>query len=310
MPKSTIILKEEAQRRIEEAFPNSNFLILEYKDAHSPIKIQCKKCQKILDFKNLTILMGRLNLCKCSKDFQNTKEKVEYLLQKNNFKLLSWERSDKKVTIQCKNCNSFLERFPSEIFKHPSYCYYCNNSQTQPMSVEDIQKKIDSVFSTDKYTIKEYRNWREKALIKHEKCNLIFKQNIGHFLEGCGCPKCYRKRSKGEIKISEWLKNNKINFSTQFYIKYEDNTHGYFDFFLKERKIAIEYNGEQHYDKNNFFNSKKSGNFKIQEERDNKKRDYCRKNNIILIEIPYWELNNIDNILSSKFNDYPFMEQV
>jgi len=38
--------------------------------------------------------------------------------------------------------------------------------------------------------------------------------------------------------------------------------------------------------------------------RDKKKRDFCEANNIILIEIPYWDLKNIPEFLSSRFNDY------
>ena len=101
MPKSTIISKEEANKRICENFPNVKFSIIEYKDARSQVIIKCENCNKIIQTKNLTILMGRLNLCKCSKSFKNTKEKVIYLLNKNNFSLLKWKRSDRKVDILC-----------------------------------------------------------------------------------------------------------------------------------------------------------------------------------------------------------------
>lgn len=44
-------------------------------------------------------------------------------------------------------------------------------------------------------------------------------------------------------------------------------------------------------------------NFEKQKERDAKKKDYCAKKNIILIEIPYYE-KNIKKVLTEKFNDY------
>jgi hypothetical protein len=36
------------------------------------------------------------------------------------------------------------------------------------------------------------------------------------------------------------------------------------------------------------------------------KRDYCKKNNIKLIEIPYWDFDNIEEILDKelKLNAY------
>lgn len=303
MPKSTAISNEQAYLKIKESFPSSDFSILEYSVASSPIKCKCNKCGKIIQKNKLYSLLGQVNFCSCDKYFKNTKEKVLFLLEKNNFSLIEWKRSDKKVKIKCNNCQKIIERFPLEIFKNPAFCSECNNSQTQPLSKEKIQEKIDNVFSNDKYLLLDYENWQTKVHIKHLKCGTIFLQNIGHFLDGCGCPKCYKKRSKGEQLISSWLDNNFIKYETQVKINYPDNTRGYFDFYIKEKKLAIEYNGEQHYIEENSFN-KKNG-FQKQVERDNKKRDYCKNNNISLLEIPYWDKDKIFDILQLQFNDYP-----
>jgi hypothetical protein len=54
----------------------------------------------------------------------------------------------------------------------------------------------------------------------------------------------------------------------------------------------IEYNGEQHYiDK---FGKEK---FIQQQRNDKMKHEYCNRKNIKLINIPYWEFDNIENIL-------------
>ena len=37
--------------------------------------------------------------------------------------------------------------------------------------------------------------------------------------------------------------------------------------------------------------------------RDNIKNNYCRENNIKLLRIPYWDYDNIENILSLYFNN-------
>lgn len=36
---------------------------------------------------------------------------------------------------------------------------------------------------------------------------------------------------------------------------------------------------------------------------DNKKRDYCKNNNIKLIEIPYYKIDNINAILSEELDE-------
>lgn len=303
MPKSTKISKEDAIKRLKELFPNANFSIIEYEKASAPLTIKCEKCGKIHCFTRLSAATTRINFCSCCKEFKDTKEKVLFLLNNYNFTLKQWTGSAEKVKIICNNCKTESLRFPSEILRNPEFCTECNNSKTVPLSINEVQEKIDKVFGKEEYLLLNYENWRTKVNIKHLSCKTMFTQNIGHFLDGCGCPKCNKKRSKGEQAISLWLEKNNVNFISQYIIKYKDNSRGYFDFFIPNYNVAIEYNGEQHYNEENIFNKKNKG-FENQKKRDIKKRNFCEINNIKLLEIPYWELKNIDNILSSEFNDY------
>lgn len=66
-----------------------------------------------------------------------------------------------------------------------------------------------------------------------------------------------------------------------------------FDFFLDLHGIAIEYDGEFHYNQYGDFNDLES-----QQKRDAIKTKYCEENDIILLRIPYWEKDNIESILS------------
>ena len=60
----------------------------------------------------------------------------------------------------------------------------------------------------------------------------------------------------------------------------------------------IEYHGSQHYNYSG-YGWDNEDNFKQTVRRDNEKRDLCKKLNIPLYEIPYWDFDNIDNILNS-----------
>ncbi len=58
------------------------------------------------------------------------------------------------------------------------------------------------------------------------------------------------------------------------------------DFFLPLRKLAVEVNGQQHYEFNQFFHGTIQ-NFWKSKERDRNKRDWCELNEIQLIELDY-----------------------
>lgn len=79
-----------------------------------------------------------------------------------------------------------------------------------------------------------------------------------------------------------------------------------FDFaiFDNEDKIQllIEYNGEQHYTPIEKWGGEEK--LAIQQERDTRKIEYCKNNNIPLLVIPYWEYDriNLEYILSAISN--------
>lgn len=60
--------------------------------------------------------------------------------------------------------------------------------------------------------------------------------------------------------------------------------------------IMIKYDGEQHFGPVNIFGGEES--FNIQKKLDNIKNNFCKENDIKLIRIPYFEKENINDILS------------
>lgn len=65
--------------------------------------------------------------------------------------------------------------------------------------------------------------------------------------------------------------------------------------------MCIEYDGEQHFLKGCFGDT--NGQVLLEtQKRDNIKTQYCLDNNIKLVRIPYWEFNNIENILKQAIN--------
>lgn len=115
--------------------------------------------------------------------------------------------------------------------------------------------------------------------------------------------------SCGELKIKRILEDNNISFQTQIKIEnlYGDKQLLSFDFGIygedKELICYIEYQGEQHFHPVEFFGGDEK--FQKQTKYDSLKREYCLKNNIKLVEIPYVDYSKIDyNYLKERIYEY------
>ena len=113
------------------------------------------------------------------------------------------------------------------------------------------------------------------------------------YIISCGCIK-----SKGEDKIIKLLKENNITFTCQKSFKdcfYADINHPLkFDFYISQdnQNYLIEFDGRQHfqYDLTGWNNKE---NYDKVLARDSIKNEYCKKNKIPLIRIPYFALENL-----------------
>lgn len=110
-------------------------------------------------------------------------------------------------------------------------------------------------------------------------------------VSSCGC-----LSSKGEEKVASLLDDLNIYYVRQKIfddcINPTTNAKLRFDFFLPERNILIEVDGAQHHkDYSGWFKRSK---FEEIVKRDNIKNNYCYKNKIPLIRIPYYELDIVD----------------
>ena len=117
--------------------------------------------------------------------------------------------------------------------------------------------------------------------------------------EGTRCPYC--NESKGEKRINSFLLKNNINYLIQY--RFEDCKFKYtlpFDFYLPKYNCCIEFDGGQHYKIVDWFGGLDG--FVDTKIRDTVKNIYCQQNNIKLIRIPYWDFDNIEDILIRELN--------
>ena len=106
----------------------------------------------------------------------------------------------------------------------------------------------------------------------------------------CGCSQV----SSGELKISQILNENNIKYISQYQIT-DLSKFMSFDFAILDDNgnviKLIEYDGEQHFKPIEKWGGEEK--FLIQKERDERKNQYCKENNLNLLRIPYYDFDKI-----------------
>lgn len=179
-----------------------------------------------------------------------------------------------------------------------SRCPICYG--TPKLTQEEFEDKVKALVDDEYIVLGEYISLTEKVLIKHniKECGHIYSVNAGNFLYNTSrCPVC--NESKGERKIRKYLENSNIKFNSQQ--EYEglvgiNNGNLSYDFIVND--TLIEYQGEQHDHYIDGFH-RTYADFEKQLEHDRRKRQYAKDNNIKLLEIWYWDFDNIEEILKT-----------
>lgn len=168
----------------------------------------------------------------------------------------------------------------------------------------DIERKRSDKEKFIKKSKKIHGDKYDYSLVEYVKNNInvkiicpihgIFEQKPMNHLVGKGCLIC--KESKGEIKINNFLLINNVEFIREYRFKDCKNIKTLpFDFYLPEHNICIEYDGIQHFKEVKNWGGKKG--YELIKERDKIKNEYCIKNDIKLIRIPYYVYSNIEEKL-------------
>lgn len=111
---------------------------------------------------------------------------------------------------------------------------------------------------------------------------------------GHGCSEC-NSTSRGEDRIKSFLESHNIQFKRNY--EFEDCKRVKrlrFDFYLPEMNMCIEYDGEHHFEENEYFGE---GNLDYIRENDRIKNEFCQLNDIKMIRIPFYDYENIETIL-------------
>ncbi len=275
-----------------------DYSLVEYINNKTKVKIICKKHGVFEQRPDNHIQNQKCPLC-INNNIKSNKE--DFILKSiikfgklYDYSLVEYINNKTKVKIICKE-HGLFEQKPdlhlSKFIKIP--CLECSSKDRMIDTKNIINRmsiKHNNFYDYSKFI---YNGQNNKSVIicpNHGE----FKQTVLSHLNGRGCKKC--KNSKGELLISNILDEMNVKYHTEY--KFDDCYYKKklpFDFYLPNYNTCIEFNGKQHYEEVNFFGGKKY--LELIKKRDNIKRQYCKNNNIVLIEIKYNQ--NINDIISS-----------
>jgi len=295
---------EEFINRCKDIHGDKYNYITNYINSKKKIKIVCKECNKIIEILPNNHLNGQgCKKCNLSRSLRYTTDKFKQMSikiheDKYDYSLVEYINSKSKVKIICPHHGVFNQEPSSHL--RGNGCVKCRNEKYK----NEYRKTTDYFISRSKekhgdkydYSLVEYLDSKNTVKIichKHGE----FNQLPHNHLSGSGCNMC--KSSKGEKKIFNSLNIKNIDFITQKKFKKCKSKNGnflFFDFYIPKLNLIIEYDGRHHYEAIDKWGGQEE--LCNQIERDKIKNNYCIKNNINLLRIPYWDYGNIDKILN------------
>jgi len=237
--------------------------------------------------------------------------------------------SDKKVFIKCQKkdyhdsyyiaCSSFIEG---------KRCSYCSGKKVNVRDSLGYIYPNSFNYWSDKNNKTPYDYTYGSGKQGYWKCNNNkhedFLRSIhSSVIRDFRCPYC--QYSKGEKRIEEILFQkdfikitqedyNKLNIKDKlnylYFIPQKEfnelvglkNGNLSYDFYLPNYNLLIEFQGQFHDNDNGNGTKYMELKFARQQEHDKRKREYAKQNDIDLLEIWYWDFDNIKEILINKLN--------
>lgn len=219
---------------------------------------------------------------------RNSIEDIKKYIESFGYTLLSnsYKNRDEKLSVVCPKGHLFEITYGNFLNgRRCSECYICKKKSEE--EVKNLLNKFNYKL------LSEYKSANSKITVE---CNFghNYETTYAKFSVGKRCPKC--NISTGHNRICTYLDKHSIEYEIEYRLK--DCNNYRFDVFIPNLNMAIEYDGQQHFEPVDCFGGEEG--FRKNLQRDLIKNKYCKDNNIYLLRISYKEYNNIENILDNK----------
>lgn len=212
---------------------------------------------------------------------------------------------------KCKLCGNIRNILPKHnIKKDKKLTCFCNGGprtdEENLIFVKEICKEMNYKFIDVFYDID--KNGKKEKKIKFE-CPKHGTQiiNFKRFKKGQRCGYCTSENklneSSGERRIRLILTKFNISFLQEHRLDYSLLR---YDFYLPDYNLLIEFDGIQHFEEVAYFASKEKSKEELNYKQNNDKRknQLAKEKNINLLRIPYYDFDNILEILIENLNKY------
>lgn len=206
---------------------------------------------------------------------------------KYDYSLVEYINNNTKIKVICP-IHGMSEQLPSNHLKNGG-CFQCGrqiSANKQKSKTSEIMKNFKHVHG-DKYdySLVEYVNTDTKIKIICPVHGVFEQTPYHHKTTKCGCPMCnlYSKElSLFNLIKQEFSSTEVISQAKPIWLKSKTCPQS-LDIYLPEFKIAIEYQGIQHFKEVNYFNSSLEKTMEL----DDRKIKSCNENGITLLHFTY-----------------------
>jgi hypothetical protein len=315
---------EQYVQRMYERYGNTIEVLSEYKGSHEKVLLrhnvpECGREFEVYAYSSL----NRKVLCKVCADKQTGLKRrkthdefVQQMHDKHGDKIVvigMYVDNKTDVELMCAICGCRWSARPDNLLKdNATGCPECGEKsriEKRKLSHEEFVEKVKTVHGDSILVLGEYDGTDKKILVQHNVENCSHKWMVTpHCLisKESGCPVCYS--SKGESLIRRVLNERNVQFVEQYTFpdcKYKKRLRFDFAVFHNDNlTFLVEYDGKFHHELIDISNDPEENerNFYETQIRDRIKNEYCAKNNIPLLRIPYWKTEEevaamIDNML-------------
>lgn len=284
----------------------------DYQDSDSKLLFLCGECGKtywkrFLDFKH-----DQYKICpNCYK----LHEKQNPHRQRNDMSI--YQEKAKKLGMTLINEQSVTYNGKLEVEDDDGFKGFVGVAQMMR-----LDSKFEKYSTKNPYTLYNMRHYAElnnmdcqipdqkfvgdKAMMKFVCfCGEPFETSLTHFLHDkkYRCNKCRVKQSNIATLVQQYLDSNNIKYVKEKVFTNcvgDSGKHLPFDFYVASLNLCIEVDGIQHYKPIDFGGNKENveKRFAKCQKYDELKNKFCASNNISLLRIPFWKIENSKEYIS------------